>query len=159
MARYPAPDCANFLSGRPDRFTHSKKWSRTNRWTMPQWLLYNFYLFQFDDITSTLFARNRFTGFRWRVGSWGPPGKLLNFTNDHRLFIVAAVFRLKLLYNQSINQSNVFHSSYSIYHTCNINNCGIDINWGKKYVEKFWFFQPYRQLLKKWLIFYGWCRH
>ena len=30
-------------------------------------------------------------GFRWRVGSWEPPGKLQNSTNDHRLLIVAAV--------------------------------------------------------------------
>ena len=27
-------------------------------------------------------SKNRFTGFRWRVGSWGPPEKLQNFT-DH----------------------------------------------------------------------------
>ena len=38
-------------------------------------------------------AKDRFTGFRWNVGIWGPPGKHENFTNDRRLFIVAAVIR------------------------------------------------------------------
>ena len=134
MARYPAPDCANFLSGRPDRFTHSKKWSRTNRWTMPQWLLYNFksisvwryYLnplctesFHWMSMKSRLVKAARETS---KFHKWSP------FFNSRRRYI-AEIFpiRLKILYNQSINQSNVFHLSYSIYHTCNINNCGIDI--------------------------------
>ena len=45
----------------------------------------------------------------WRVGSWGPPGKLQNFTNDHRLLIVAAVIWPKYcgysLKHYIINQS------------------------------------------------------
>ena len=36
-------------------------------------------------------VKDRFTAFRWRVGSWGPPGNFQNFTNDHRLLIVVAV--------------------------------------------------------------------
>ena len=58
-------------------------------------------------------AEDRFTGFRWRVGSWGPPGKLQNFKTDHMYLIVAAVTWLKYcrygvkLYpiNQSINSA------------------------------------------------------
>ena len=36
-------------------------------------------------------AKDRFAGFWWRVGSWGPPGKLQNIINDHISLIVAAV--------------------------------------------------------------------
>ena len=46
-------------------------------------------------ITTPWHAKDRFTGFRWRVGSWGPPGKLQNFKTDHSLLIVAAVIWLK----------------------------------------------------------------
>ena len=62
---------------------------------------------------------DRFTGFRWRVGSWGPPGELQNFKTDHISLIVAAVTWLKdcrygvnsiQSINQSINQSFLFYN-------------------------------------------------
>ena len=59
-------------------------------------------------------AKDRFTGFRRRLSSWGPPGTLQHFKTDHISLIVAAVTWLKYcqfgvkLYpiNQSINQWN-----------------------------------------------------
>ena len=62
------------------------------------------------DNTPPWHAKDRFTGFRW-VGFWGSPGKLQNFTNDHRLLIVTAVIWPKYcrfgvkhyIINQSIN--------------------------------------------------------
>ena len=57
-------------------------------------------------------AKDRFTGFRYEeVGSRGSPEKLQNFTNDHRLLIVAAVIWPKYcghglkhyIINQSLN--------------------------------------------------------
>ena len=49
--------------------------------------------------------------FRWRVVSWGPPVKLQNFTNNHRLLIFTAVIWLKycryIVKPYTINQSFV----------------------------------------------------
>ena len=55
-------------------------------------------------------AKDRFTLFLWKVyiGSWGLPGKLQNFTNDHHLLIVAVIWAIYCLYGVKhyiINQS------------------------------------------------------
>ena len=56
-------------------------------------------------------AKHRFSGFRWRVGSWRPPEKHQNFTNYHRLLTVAAVIWPKYcrygVKHYIINQSKV----------------------------------------------------
>ena len=59
-------------------------------------------------ITTPWHAKDRFSGFRRRVGSWGPPGKLKNFiTNSHRRYMAGILpVRRKTQNNQSINLSN-----------------------------------------------------
>ena len=61
---------------------------------------------------TTLLARKRpFHWIRWRVGSWGPPGKLQNFKTDDFSLIVVDIIWLKYWrygvkhypINQSIN--------------------------------------------------------
>ena len=50
-------------------------------------------------------AKDRFTGFRWRVGSWVPPGKLQKHLTNFRRRNMAEIspIRRKTLSNQSIN--------------------------------------------------------
>ena len=59
------------------------------------------------DNNSLWHAKDHFTGFQWRVGSWGLPRKLQNFKTEHFKLIVAAVIkycRYGVKHN-SINQS------------------------------------------------------
>ena len=74
-------------------------------------------------ITTPWHAKDCFTGFWWKVGSWGPPGKLQIFKTNHISRIVAAVIWLKYCrygvkfypINQPIFDLFVYSSYHSIY--------------------------------------------
>ena len=66
---------------------------------------------------TTPLARQR--PFRWRVGSWGTPGKLQNFTNYYRLLMVAAVMWPK-------------YCRYGVKHYI-MNQPGISVGWDVKW--------------------------
>ena len=65
-----------------------------------------------SKITTCLAHKDRFTGFRWRVGSWGPPRKFQisnwpHFTNSRRHNMAEILpIRPNTLSNQSINYMN-----------------------------------------------------
>ena len=74
-------------------------------------------------------AKDRFAGFWWRVGSWGPPGKLQNFINDHISLIVAAVTWLKYCrYGVKLYPINRYILLFWIFQPCSKVNTVVEIN-------------------------------
>ena len=59
-------------------------------------------------------AKHRFTKFRWRVGSWGPPGKLQNLKTDDFQLIYGwkLPIRRKTISNQSIYPPTVVNIQF-----------------------------------------------
>ena len=62
--------------------------------------------------------KDRFTGFRWRVGSWGPPVKLQNFHNW--LFLTKRYFLLNVDPGPG-SCENIYYNSVSPEHPNNRN--------------------------------------